>query len=73
MYLLMYFHNIPSVLSKSAIPQCEVLGACYILLMTLTAYNLLALLVNEEYQCDLANSSYIDDTHTHIIDKYHKK
>ncbi|GFR95379.1 trace amine-associated receptor 4-like [Elysia marginata] len=40
-----------SLLMASHIPHCDVLGAGYILLMTVSAYNLLALVVNEEYQC----------------------
>lgn len=32
------------------IPYCNTLGATYIFLMTLTAYNLLAIHINEEYQ-----------------------
>lgn len=44
-----------SLLLKVDIPHCDVLGAGYILLMTVSAYNLLALLINEEYQCSFSS------------------
>lgn len=44
-----------SLIYRSNIPRCDVIGACYILLMTVSAYNLLALLVNEEYQCSFSS------------------
>lgn len=48
-----------SLLLSSNIPHCDVLGASYILLMTVSAYNLLALLINEEYQCSfISGQSY---------------
>lgn len=40
-----------SLLQNREIPHCDFIGASYILLMTVSAYNLLGLLVNEEYQC----------------------
>ncbi|CAL1534629.1 unnamed protein product [Lymnaea stagnalis] len=43
-----------SLLLGADIPHCDVLGAGYILLMTVSAYNLLALLINEEYQCSFS-------------------
>ncbi|KAI8791841.1 hypothetical protein BgiMline_016154 [Biomphalaria glabrata] len=45
-----------SLLMNQDIPHCHVLGAGYILLMTVSAYNLLALLVNEEYQCSFSTA-----------------
>ncbi|GFO05692.1 trace amine-associated receptor 4-like [Plakobranchus ocellatus] len=44
-----------SLLMATEIPRCDVLGAGYILLMTVSAYNLLALVVNEEYQCSFVS------------------
>lgn len=44
-----------SLLLDTNIPHCDLLGAGYILLMTVSAYNLLALLVNEEYQCSFTS------------------
>ncbi|XP_048240548.1 uncharacterized protein [Haliotis cracherodii] len=39
-----------SLLMNTHVKYCNTLGASYIFLMTLTAYNLLAILINEEYQ-----------------------
>ena len=39
-----------ALLLELDIPHCNVFGASYIFLMTLSAYNLLALHINEEYQ-----------------------
>ncbi|KAK3792591.1 hypothetical protein RRG08_009949 [Elysia crispata] len=47
-----------SLLMASHIPHCDVLGAGYILLMTVSAYNLLALVVNEEYQCSFVSQRF---------------
>ncbi|XP_050394484.1 uncharacterized protein LOC126812239 [Patella vulgata] len=46
-----------SLLMDARIPACHVVGASYIFLMTVSAYNLLAVLMNEEY---------------HIMDKSNK-
>ncbi|KAH9525005.1 hypothetical protein Btru_000084 [Bulinus truncatus] len=45
-----------SLLMSLDIPHCHVIGAGYILLMTVSAYNLLALLVNEEYQSSFSTA-----------------
>ncbi|CAG5130100.1 unnamed protein product [Candidula unifasciata] len=47
-----------SLLQSREIPYCDVIGASYILLMTVSAYNLLGLLVNEEYQCSFAKQPF---------------
>ena len=46
-----------SLLTSHEIPYCHLVGSSYVFVMTTSAYNLLALVVNEEYSLNRSNSS----------------